>query len=153
RREPQAAAASLWRHPLLAVRPPRRLFPGVPPALTPPAENYLRAPGRPGRLTQQFLLVLFRGSRCHSGAASFQRTRGRLSIRTRHMATERLSAAELLRQACAELEQRLHAGQDCAAEGWLNAQPDLANHAEYALELIYAEFVQRERLGQRPTPE
>jgi WD40 repeat protein len=57
-----------------------------------------------------------------------------------------------LRQACAELERRLRAGQPCAAEDFLVAFPALAADADAALELIYTEFVARQRLGQRPDP-
>ncbi len=58
-----------------------------------------------------------------------------------------------LRQACAELERRLRAGEPCAAEDWLVTSAVLAFHFEAALELVYAEFVVREQLGQRPAPE
>src|SRR5206468_6265771 len=57
-----------------------------------------------------------------------------------------------LRQACAELDRRLRAGESCRAEGLLAAYPALAANAELALELIYTEFVTREQLGQRPSP-
>src|SRR4051794_8910476 len=60
---------------------------------------------------------------------------------------------EQLRQACAELEQRLSAGEGCRAEDLLLAHPGLAERADSALELIYTEFVPRERLGQPPSPE
>jgi eukaryotic-like serine/threonine-protein kinase len=55
-----------------------------------------------------------------------------------------------LREACAELERCLRAGQPCAAEDLLAASPALGAHTEAALELIYTEFVLREELGQRP---
>jgi serine/threonine-protein kinase len=61
-------------------------------------------------------------------------------------------AEQQLRRACAELEGRLRAGEDCRAEDWLAAYPELAGRAEHALELVYAEFVIREQLGQRPQP-
>jgi serine/threonine protein kinase len=51
------------------------------------------------------------------------------------------------------LERRLRAGEHCAAEDWLTASPVLASQLECALELVYAEFVLREQLGQRPAPE
>src|SRR5262245_60558196 len=57
------------------------------------------------------------------------------------------------RQACAELERRLRAGEPCRAEDFFAAQPDLAEAPDAALELIYTEFLAREHLGQRPTPE
>jgi hypothetical protein len=52
-----------------------------------------------------------------------------------------------LRQACAELERRLRAGQPCCAEELLAAFPALAAHTESALELIYTEFVLRQEMG------
>src|SRR5262245_29636686 len=55
-----------------------------------------------------------------------------------------------LRRACAELDRCLRAGQPCSAEGLLAAYPALAADADTAVELIYAEFVTREALGQRP---
>jgi serine/threonine-protein kinase len=55
-----------------------------------------------------------------------------------------------LRQASAELERCVRAGENRRAEEWLNAFPALADHADLALELIYTEFVLRERLGQKP---
>jgi hypothetical protein len=57
-----------------------------------------------------------------------------------------------LRRACAELERRLADGEPRAAEDLFAAFPALASDAEAALELIYTEFVARERLGQRPEP-
>jgi serine/threonine-protein kinase len=58
--------------------------------------------------------------------------------------------SQQLRQACAELDRRLRAGEACDAEALLAAQPALAGHTDAALELIYTEFVVREQLGQRP---
>jgi serine/threonine protein kinase len=57
-----------------------------------------------------------------------------------------------LRQACAELERRLRAGESCSAEELFATFPDLASDADAALELIYTEFVMREQLGQKPVP-
>src|SRR5436190_11018537 len=57
-----------------------------------------------------------------------------------------------LRQACAELDRRLRAGESCRAEALLAAYPAVAANADLALELIYTEFVTREQLGQRPSP-
>lgn len=57
-----------------------------------------------------------------------------------------------LRQACAELTHRLRAGETCRAEDWLATHPELAAHVESALELVYAEFVLREQLGQQALP-
>jgi len=58
-----------------------------------------------------------------------------------------------LRWACAELGRRLRAGESCAAEDYLRAEPDLSDHPDYALELIYTEYVVREELGQQPSAE
>jgi serine/threonine-protein kinase len=58
-----------------------------------------------------------------------------------------------LRQACADLDERLRAGESCRAERFFSLYPLLACQEEYALELIYTEFVTREELAQRPTPE
>lgn len=70
------------------------------------------------------------------------------------MTLERNSICERqLRQACAEMDERLRAGEPCRAERFFSAYPLLGCHDEYALELIYTEFVTREELEQRPTPE
>src|SRR5262245_14003569 len=58
-----------------------------------------------------------------------------------------------LRQACAELDRGLRAGERCRAERLFADRPLLAACEDAALELIYTEFVAREDLGQRPTPE
>src|SRR5258708_536489 len=55
---------------------------------------------------------------------------------------------QCLRQAAAELTQRLRAGEACGAEQMFARFPELAGHAEAALELVYTEFVVREDLGQ-----
>src|SRR5438128_2818406 len=71
------------------------------------------------------------------------------------MPLDRLAAdgpEKQLRQACAELDRRLRAGEPCTAEMLLAAYPALAANADLALELIYTEFVTREQLGQRPSP-
>jgi hypothetical protein len=60
---------------------------------------------------------------------------------------------ELLQQACAELQSRLRAGQDCPAEALLDAYPSLALHPGCVLDLILTEFAVRRELGQRPDPE
>jgi tetratricopeptide (TPR) repeat protein/tRNA A-37 threonylcarbamoyl transferase component Bud32 len=57
-----------------------------------------------------------------------------------------------LRQACAELDRRLRAGENCTAESILAVNAELAQDADAALELIYTEFVIREQLGQAPDP-
>jgi WD40 repeat protein/tetratricopeptide (TPR) repeat protein len=59
-------------------------------------------------------------------------------------------AGPLLRQACAELERRLRAGEDPCATELLAQFPLLAEQKDAVLELIYTEFVLREELGQRP---
>jgi hypothetical protein len=58
-----------------------------------------------------------------------------------------------LRQACAELDRRLRAGEACRAERFLAQTPLLASQEDWAVELVYTEFVAREELGHRPTPE
>jgi tRNA A-37 threonylcarbamoyl transferase component Bud32 len=55
-----------------------------------------------------------------------------------------------LRRACAELARRLRGGENCHAEDFLAILPSAVSEGESALELIYAEFVVREELGQRP---
>jgi serine/threonine protein kinase len=57
-----------------------------------------------------------------------------------------------LRRVCAELERRLGAGESCSAEAVLASHPSLAGNSDDALEVIYTEFVARERLGQTPNP-
>jgi serine/threonine-protein kinase len=57
------------------------------------------------------------------------------------------------RRAQAELERRLHAGEDCRAEEFFKADPDLAASVETAIDLIYAEFTAREEAGQKRDPE
>ncbi|GIW80305.1 MAG: hypothetical protein KatS3mg105_2112 [Gemmatales bacterium] len=57
-----------------------------------------------------------------------------------------------LRQLCAELERRLRAGDDVSAADLLRSHPHFENDADAAVELIYAEFVTREHLGQKPNP-
>ncbi|HJT79044.1 MAG TPA: serine/threonine-protein kinase, partial [Gemmataceae bacterium] len=58
-----------------------------------------------------------------------------------------------LRDACAELDRRLRAGDPCRAEHFFAQSPLLACHEDHAVELIYTEFVAREELGHRPTAE
>jgi hypothetical protein len=45
-----------------------------------------------------------------------------------------------LRRAKAQVEQRIHAGEDCFAEEYFAADPGLAQDVETALDLIYTEF-------------
>jgi serine/threonine-protein kinase len=59
---------------------------------------------------------------------------------------------EQLRRACAELSERLRAGEDCRAESFFDSYPALASSAEHALELILTEFAVRRELGQQPDP-
>jgi WD40 repeat protein len=47
----------------------------------------------------------------------------------------------------------LRAGEPCQAEELLAGLDTLVDHADSVLELLYTEFVVREQLGQRPTPE
>jgi serine/threonine protein kinase len=57
---------------------------------------------------------------------------------------------QLLQRACAELRQRLLSGEECHAELFLNAHPELNSNLDHALELIYTEFITRLQLGQHP---
>ncbi|HKB41737.1 MAG TPA: serine/threonine-protein kinase [Gemmataceae bacterium] len=59
----------------------------------------------------------------------------------------------VLRHACAELEQRLRAGEDCHAEQLLAAHPELASDPDRALELIQVEWLARQALGRSGPPE
>jgi serine/threonine protein kinase len=58
-----------------------------------------------------------------------------------------------LRRACAELERRLRAGEACCAETLFAAYPLLTCQEDFALDLIYTEYITREELGQRLAPE
>lgn len=55
-----------------------------------------------------------------------------------------------LRRACGRLEAALRAGEDLRSEDLLKDDPVLAADPEAAVELIYTEFVVRERLSQAP---
>jgi tetratricopeptide (TPR) repeat protein len=68
------------------------------------------------------------------------------------MDPDRSILERLLRQACAELEQRLRTGTPGRAEDFLAAHPALASDANAVLELIYTEFVLRNELGERTDP-
>src|SRR5690349_7760474 len=57
-----------------------------------------------------------------------------------------------LRAACAELSQRLRAGEDCRAESWLDAYPHLSSSPSHVLELVLSAFFLRRELGQSPDP-
>jgi eukaryotic-like serine/threonine-protein kinase len=59
-------------------------------------------------------------------------------------------ARQQARQACAQLNRCLRAGEPCSAEELFVAFPAAALDADAALEVIYTEFVVREELGQRP---
>lgn len=61
-------------------------------------------------------------------------------------------APQELQQACAELVRRLRADEPCQAEHFLAAFPVLAQCSDYAVELIYTEYVNRDKLGQHPSP-
>jgi WD40 repeat protein len=50
-------------------------------------------------------------------------------------------------------QQRWQQGERPLAEGYLEKRPDLCAETESALELIYGEFLLRERLGEAPQPE
>src|SRR5439155_13631881 len=58
-----------------------------------------------------------------------------------------------LRRACAELERRLRAGEDCRAEQFLEAYPGMASDPDSALELIRAEWLARKALGRSGSSE
>src|SRR5262249_61026383 len=53
----------------------------------------------------------------------------------------------VLRRACAELERRLRAGEDCHAEQFLAAYPVLASDPDRALELIQTEWLRPQAPG------
>jgi serine/threonine-protein kinase len=55
-----------------------------------------------------------------------------------------------LRQAQSELERRIHAGDDCRAEEFFARCPALAESADLAIDLIYAEFTARCDTGPPP---
>src|SRR5262245_1161033 len=57
-----------------------------------------------------------------------------------------------LREAVAELERRLAAGEADPAAAMLRERPDLAADRNAALELLYTEYVLREERGERPEP-
>src|SRR5262245_22062230 len=65
---------------------------------------------------------------------------------------DRISDADL-RSICAELERALKAGESAGAESAFASHPELHSDSNAALEVIYTEFVGRELLGQRPTPD
>ncbi|MBI1916654.1 MAG: serine/threonine protein kinase [Planctomycetes bacterium] len=58
-----------------------------------------------------------------------------------------------LQHACAELERRLRAGEDCHAEQLLADYPGLASDPDCALELVQAEWLARKALGRSGPPE
>jgi len=58
-----------------------------------------------------------------------------------------------LRQVCAELRERLRAGESARVEELLEGHPLLARNDEAVLELIHAEVITRNDMGQRPTLE
>jgi hypothetical protein len=62
------------------------------------------------------------------------------------------AAEAQLRQACAELERRLRAGESTCAERFLAREPNLFRTGDAGLELVYAEFAIRAELNQNPDP-
>lgn len=56
-----------------------------------------------------------------------------------------------LRKVCAELHQRLREGEKNVALEVLNREPEFASNDEFAIELIYAEFVALEEMGAKPS--
>ncbi|MCC6510611.1 MAG: serine/threonine protein kinase, partial [Pirellulaceae bacterium] len=61
------------------------------------------------------------------------------------VASEQLE--QCVRTACSELGKRLREGDACRAEDYFSRIPELGQHSELALELIYTEYVVREELG------
>ena len=57
-----------------------------------------------------------------------------------------------LREACAALDRRLRAGEDCRAEEYIALLEAPSAPADFALELIYAEYLARERRGDQLAP-
>src|SRR5262245_51177102 len=53
----------------------------------------------------------------------------------------------------AEQSQRWQAGESIGAESYFSQYPALRSATEYAVDLIYSEFLVREELGQQPRPE
>jgi len=71
------------------------------------------------------------------------------------MSSDSHSPGELelrLRQACAELDQRLRGGEREVAQQLLASDPDIAANEDLAIELIYTEFATLEELGADPSP-
>ncbi len=64
--------------------------------------------------------------------------------------TPETTTERLLRRACADLEQRLRAGETVSAETVFAAHPILFETEATAIEVIYGEYVTREALGQPP---
>src|SRR5262245_42322019 len=62
-------------------------------------------------------------------------------------------AEDQLRHACAELERCIRAREPRRAEDFLQDFPDLASDEDLALDLIYAEYLARVELGERPPVE
>jgi serine/threonine-protein kinase len=57
-----------------------------------------------------------------------------------------------LHRACAELRERLRAGENCRSEDFLNSHPSLSSNPSYALELIQTELDTRRELGETLDP-
>jgi serine/threonine-protein kinase len=62
------------------------------------------------------------------------------------------SSQQQLRQACAELRERLRAGDSCRSEDLLESRPLLSSNPDLAFELILTELTTRRELGQHLEP-
>src|SRR5262249_33050808 len=93
----------------------------------------------------------------HPGTRSTTPPRGRRTAAWLSNRQPMPTAADVLesqlRQARAELERRLVAGDGARAETFFADFPELAAQSDCAVELIYAEFALREELGQAPPRE
>jgi serine/threonine protein kinase len=67
--------------------------------------------------------------------------------------TDRDCLEARLRGARGQLERRIHAGQDCFAEEYFAADPELAADKDAAVELICAEYWARQEVGRPLAPE
>lgn len=68
-------------------------------------------------------------------------------------AIRNLSPEQQLRRACAELEERLRAGEACRAEEFIAALPGMTPEVEGVLDLIYTEYLMRLEMGQQAVTE
>ena len=62
-------------------------------------------------------------------------------------------ASRRFRQACAEMDKHLRAGEPFPTEQWVADDGPLSGEADLAVELIFTEYVTRESLGQTPNPD